>query len=263
MVQIANYGKTAHALISEGQRTSRGKIPLGTYFEDGIRKYVWAKVTGSNQKVGMPMKKNAGIDSCVSCPGSLFTVSATAKGFGNAAGNTYIQVAGLSTRMTAALTSQFMDGYLYIVSSVGRGPGVYALDYVEAGKEGSGATSWSLIHLKEGIAGPLSTGSRGFFRPNPFYGCRGFGGPNLQTGGAGVAAGALTCSSVTSGFQLLQQTGPGLLLNSKAITSGVQLGILGSTVSSILNSTTAATTIGTALGMAQADTFCPCDLFIK
>lgn len=226
MTQIANYGRTAKQMLSEGQQSSKGPVPLGAYFDDGISKFRWGYVIDATPRVGVPFKKNQSLASCLAVPGAVFTQSATNGGYGNGAGQTLLRVEGLSG-LTAARAKMYTDGYLYILSSEGRGPGVYRVDYAEVGKSGTAGqkNSFSLIKLKDPIINKLSTGSRGILRPNPYYGVREYATSYTLATTQAAPAGIGTASGATSGYQLFQTAGPGIVRMSGACPSGIAIGI--------------------------------------
>jgi len=266
MAQHGHYGKPSDVLVSGGQKSRQGSVPLGYYFDDGIRRFRWAYVKGSALKAGQPVKKCLGKASALSVPAECFRQSATAGGYGDRAGVATIRLAGLSG-LTQAMVSEgkFNDGFLMVISAVSGQAVCHPIDWVEKGKSGTLTTPncWSKIYLKEPLAKPLSTGSEAMLLPNPYRGVRAFSTSCRSDGTAGQPAGFLTCSATTSGYQLVQTKGLGIGLNSGGVTSQTPVYIKSSTLSSIDPGSAAVIPFAWSLGKAAGDSYLPINICIE
>jgi len=255
MEQIVSQGLSVGQLLRSGQQTTDLGISLGTYFEDGKRRYVWAHVADATPRTGVIVRKNTGNTGLVSVTGAHFPPAATERGYGDEVGNTTIRAYGLSV-VSATWVAALQDGYFMVMS--GTAAGVYPLDWIEVGGAG-----YSKFRVRGGISKPLSTGSRSRFLPNPYRGCVEFLTSVTNFGSQGVAAGVITQDGTTSGYQLLQTRGTGLLkaASATALDSGAGLMILyGSTVST--TDIASAVLVARSLGKPAIAKYCPADIFI-
>jgi len=253
MEQIASQGMSVGQLLQAGQQTTNLGIPLGTYFEDGKRRYVWAHVADATPRIGVVVRKNARDAQCVSVAGTQFTAAATNGRYGDGPGDTTIRAYGLSV-VSASWVTLLQDGYFTVLS--GTGIGVYPIDWIEVG--GSGYTKF---RIRGGLQAGLSTASWGKFFTNPYRNCIEFPGVDNCYLSGHIAAGVITQAATTSGYQLLQTRGIGLLRasNTHTINSGAGLGIVGSIVSTTYASTI---TVARSLGKKSISVYCPADIFI-
>ena len=254
MEQIVSQGMSAAQLLQAGQQTTARGIPLGTYFEDGKRRYVWAHVADATPRRGVIVRKNGRNLQCVSVAGDQFTPAATVNGYGDATGNTIIRAYGLS-RVSATWVDKLQDGYFEVLS--GQGIGVYPVDWIQPG-----GTGYTKFRIRGGISSGLSTGSRGIFAPNPYYGCIEFALSGVGMTPCGTPAGACTQTATTSGYQLLQTKGYGLLKCATAcvLSAGKCLMIQTSNIS---GATMSAMIVGQSLGKVDGSSiYCPADIFI-
>jgi len=210
--QLHDYGKRVAELISSGQSTSRGQVPLGTFHNDGKNEFVWAHTSDTDHEEGAVLACDAYLHSSVSLVSGMF---ASATGRWGGVGSKHIR---LYSAVAVGSAEKFQDGTFEIPSGTGVGH-VFKVNTVTVGAAGAR----SIIHLDEAVDVAIGTGTYARLRPNKYYGCRMAG--KLTQPGLGVLAGACTVSGTTSGYQLLQRLGLGMAIAEGTTVSGVLLGI--------------------------------------
>lgn len=210
--QLYNMGRSAEQINRAGVRSSREDMPLGTWYDDGVRRYRWAHVAMAAWKPGQALRKTEHLSGSLAVSARCFSATYTS----NQLGSKIVEVFRLSNLTD---TAKYLEGTFEVVS--GAGTGVYQIEGYEAGL--STGTKATRIYLYQEMLAKLSTGSRAIIRPNPYYGMKPLSAQAQKSGFE--AGGAAVISGTASGYCFIQTRGIGIGVASGNISAGYPVGV--------------------------------------
>jgi len=215
--------------LTAGVQSTKGDIPLGTKFEDGMRTFRWAYCAMASAVPGHVFKKHSYVSTAstkiVSGPGGH--LNSAAAGWGGSIGDVNIKLYGVSAGLSSM--TRYEDGTFEVVSGTGHGF-AYPVNSYEIG-----GTGISRLRLKQGLVIALDTTSYAVLRTNPYYGLE--IASTVSGKGRILPGGAAVISVATSGYCLVQTKGPGMGYSRATVAAGtpvvpVSAGLLSTTTNS-------------------------------